>query len=115
MPFTFETNALIWRGGHETVRIEPWGADSLRVRATQGAAIRSDLPGALGTMPPASADAEIAIEPAHASIRSGLIRADVTAEGQISFCQCRDRRDPAGRAGPALHPPAGAWVQAGLW
>ena len=37
MPFDREPNALIWRGRHETLRIEPWGADSLRVRATQGA------------------------------------------------------------------------------
>ena len=115
MPFTFETNALIWRGGHETVRIEPWGADSLRVRATQGAAIRSDpstgsgqaLPGALGTMPPASADAEIAIEPARASIRSGLIRADVTAEGQISFCHAATGATLLAEPAPRfIHPPA---------
>ena len=83
--FDREPNALIWRNGPETVRIEPWGADSLRVRATQGAAIRSDLPGALGAMPPASSDAEITIESERASIRCGLVRADMTAEGQISF------------------------------
>ena len=107
MPFDREPNALIWRGGHETVRIEPWGADSLRVRATQGAAIRSDLPGALGTMPPASSDAEIAIGPERASIRSGLIRADVTAEGQISFTNAATGATLLAEPAPRfIHPPA---------
>ena len=112
--FDCEPNALIWRNGPETVRIEPWGADSLRVRATWGAAIRSDLPGALGTMPPVSADAEIAIGSERASIRSGLIRADVTAEGQISFCNvvtCATLlTEPAPRF---IHPPARGFKPAG--
>lgn len=84
MPFDREPNALLWRGGHEIVRIEPWGVDSLRVRATQAAEIR-DLPGALGTMPPAPVEAEITVGPERASIQSGLILAEITAEGQISF------------------------------
>ena len=33
--FTQSDAALEWRGGHETVRIEPWGRNSLRVRGTQ--------------------------------------------------------------------------------
>ena len=107
MPFTFETNALIWRNGPETVRIEPWGADSLRVRATQGAAIRSDLPGALGTTPPASSDAEIAIGPERASIRCGLIRADLTAEGQIRFTNAETGAALLAEPAPRfIHPPA---------
>ena len=72
-PFEREPNALIWRGGHETVRIEPWGADSLRVRATQGARFAATCPGVLGTMPPAPVEAEITIGPERASIR---VRAD---------------------------------------
>jgi alpha-glucosidase (family GH31 glycosyl hydrolase) len=45
--FSQHGTALEWRGGHETVRIEPWGSDSLRVRGTLWASIRDDLPGAL--------------------------------------------------------------------
>ena len=33
MEFIREGNALLARRGGETVRIEPWGKDSLRVRA----------------------------------------------------------------------------------
>ncbi|HEY2270073.1 MAG TPA: hypothetical protein VGI96_46165, partial [Streptosporangiaceae bacterium] len=45
--FTRDDQALEWRGGHETVRIEPWGPDSLRVRGTLWEKIRDDQPGAL--------------------------------------------------------------------
>jgi alpha-D-xyloside xylohydrolase len=41
--FLQEKNSLIWTLNHETVRIEPWGRDSLRVRATVSAGIRDDL------------------------------------------------------------------------
>lgn len=81
--FDHQPNALLWRGGHETVRIESCGADSLRVRATHAADIRDDLPGAL--LAPAPVVAEIAVGPETASIRAGRLRAEVTAEGRISF------------------------------
>ena len=45
--FRQEGQALIFELNHETVRIEPWGPDSLRVRATVAPALRDDLPGAL--------------------------------------------------------------------
>ncbi len=50
--FTQSGAALEWHGGHETVRIEPWGRDSLRVRGTVWQGIRDDLPGALLDQPP---------------------------------------------------------------
>src|SRR6266702_8799236 len=49
--------ALEWRGGHETIRIEPWGRNSLRVRGTVWQHIRDDQPGAL--LPPAPSRAEL--------------------------------------------------------
>ena len=36
--FTQSDAALEWRGGHEIVRIEPWGRNSLRIRGTLGQA-----------------------------------------------------------------------------
>ena len=45
--FTRDDQALEWRGGHETVRVEPWGPDSLRVRGTVWEKVRDDLPHAL--------------------------------------------------------------------
>jgi alpha-D-xyloside xylohydrolase len=45
--FTQSDTALEWRGGHEIVRIEPWGRNSLRIRGTLWQSIQDDLPGAL--------------------------------------------------------------------
>ena len=49
--FTRDDRALEWRGGHETVRVEPWGPGSLRVRGTVWEKIRDDQPGALTAAP----------------------------------------------------------------
>ena len=45
--FTQSDTALEWRGGHEIVRVEPWGRNSLRIRGTLWQSIQDDLPGAL--------------------------------------------------------------------
>jgi alpha-D-xyloside xylohydrolase len=42
---TIENGVLLWRSGSETVRVEPWGANSARVRVTMGPL--EDTPGAL--------------------------------------------------------------------
>ncbi|HEY4465226.1 MAG TPA: TIM-barrel domain-containing protein [Streptosporangiaceae bacterium] len=81
--FTQSAAALEWRGGHETVRVEPWGRSSLRVRGTVWSGIRDDLPGALLDQPPA--DAEIEISPGRARISNGGLTAEISASGQIRF------------------------------
>jgi alpha-D-xyloside xylohydrolase len=95
--FTQSGSALEWRGGHETVRIEPWGANSLRVRGTVWQAIRDDLPGAL--LDAASSDSSnvasddndagsrgrIEIAATAARITHGDITAEVSASGQIAY------------------------------
>ena len=78
--FRQQGNALIWESGHETVRIEPWGPDSLRVRGTMGDSIRDDLPGAL--LEPAPAQAEIEIGPERAIIRNGAMAAEIHWPGR---------------------------------
>ena len=42
--FRQQGNVLIWERNHETVQIEPWGRDSLRVRATVGPEILTIYP-----------------------------------------------------------------------
>jgi len=90
--FPQHNNTLIWKLGYETVQIEPWGRDSLRVRATMGAKIRDDLPGAL--LEPAATDAQIEIGTECAVIRNGAITAELSLkegpliaflEGKVRF------------------------------
>lgn len=57
--FTQHGPALEWQGSHETVRVEPWGTSSLRVRGTIWQGIRDDLPGALLPAPAAAAAVEV--------------------------------------------------------
>ncbi len=77
--FRQEGNALVWKLNYETVRIEPWGPDSLRVRATPGAAIVEDLPGAL--LEPAPTEGHIETGTERAVIRNGALAAQVHLEG----------------------------------
>jgi alpha-D-xyloside xylohydrolase len=57
------------------VRIEPWGTDSLRVRATENAEIRDDLLQAL--LDPKSSTVQIEFNAERATIRNGAIVAEV--------------------------------------
>jgi alpha-D-xyloside xylohydrolase len=81
--FERQDHMLVWRGNHETVSIEPWGQDSLRVRATMEAEIRDDLPGVL--LPPPPLNAQVAIGAEQAVIRNGNIAAEVSSAGRIRF------------------------------
>ncbi|HTW08013.1 MAG TPA: TIM-barrel domain-containing protein [Acidimicrobiales bacterium] len=79
--FINDDQALTWRSGPELVRIEPWGNDSLRVRATLGAL--SEGHGALTARPPARA--VLKQEHDTATITVGAISATVDAVGHIRF------------------------------
>jgi len=76
--FNQRNNVLICRLGYETLQVEPWGRDSLRVRATAGAEIRGDLPGAL--LDPAPTEAQIEISTDRAVLCNGAITAEVTLQ-----------------------------------
>ncbi|MEO3755393.1 TIM-barrel domain-containing protein [Streptomyces sp. B6B3] len=71
---------LIWRGGGETLVVEPWGRHSLRVRATRSADV-SDTDFALLPQPPT--DATIVTDGAEARLTNGNITAVLTAEDRV--------------------------------
>ena len=73
--FQRQGNMLLWELKYEKMRIEPWGRDSLRLRASVGPAIQMDLPGAL--IDPAAGDAQITIGDDKAVIRNGKIAAEL--------------------------------------
>ena len=76
-------NALLWSGNDEHVRIEAWGQDSLRVRATVSEAIRDSLVNVL--LPPKETHVDITIDEREATIRNGTILARVSSTGLIRF------------------------------
>lgn len=73
--FRKESGALIWEMNHETVVVQPWGRDSLRVRSTRGTAI-SDTPWAL--LPPAASAGKIEFGDSGAVILGSLMAAAST-------------------------------------
>ena len=71
-------SALIWRNKGETLVIEPWGADSLRVRAAlQGEVIDTRF----ALLDPQPTEPEITIKDERGVIRNGKLTAEVTMDG----------------------------------
>jgi alpha-D-xyloside xylohydrolase len=62
-----DTPGLEWSGGAQTLRVEPWGPDSIRVRACLGDQVLDGLPGALdGSPPPPPSAPQAHAQQAHA-------------------------------------------------
>ena len=76
--FRQDGNRLIYEFNHEQVQIEPWGHDSLRVRATMNAQIRENPNGAL--LDPAPTQSQIEFGESSAVIRNGKLAAEVSLE-----------------------------------
>jgi alpha-D-xyloside xylohydrolase len=88
-PFVVAGHTLTWRNGQHILTVEPWGADSVRVRAALHR-ILDDLPGALDAHAPAAGPgaSRIEIDPAggSATLVNGRARVEVAAAtGLVSF------------------------------
>lgn len=79
---TTDGRRLLWRNGPESLMIEPWGKDSLRVRATHQREIL-ELPWAL--LQPEPLKPLIEISETHSTIQNGKIQAEISQEGILSF------------------------------
>ncbi|CAM4159524.1 glycoside hydrolase family 31 protein [Saccharibacillus endophyticus] len=80
-----QEQALIWEYDHEILRIEPWGANSFRVRASKDKLHDDDwalLPAGAASE---KADVQVAEDGRSAWIVNGKVRADVEKSGRITF------------------------------
>ncbi len=84
--FISADNKLIWKSNHETLQIEPWGIDSLRIRATKNAEI-TDNDWAL--IEAAEVKVEINVGDESAEIVNGKIKAAVSNDGRIQFVNAK--------------------------
>ena len=83
MEFAREENGrLVWRRGHETLWLEGWGADGLRVRCTKLARME-DADGAL--LPGGEHTADVRCGAHEATITNGRVRASLTDGGRLRF------------------------------
>jgi alpha-D-xyloside xylohydrolase len=78
--FEAEGSRLTWRGDGETLVVEPWGADSARVRVTREGRVTDDD---WALLPPPSSDATVDIDGARAVLRNGEIQVVLTASTSI--------------------------------
>lgn len=89
---TIAGSRLVWRCRHQTLWLEPWGTDCVRVRATMNAEM-PDLPWALLPAGSASGNFAATLESAEtgttngggARLVNGRITATVDANGRVSF------------------------------
>ncbi|MFW5981268.1 MAG: TIM-barrel domain-containing protein, partial [bacterium] len=80
---TKNKNKLLYNSEYEKLLIEPWGKDSLRVRASKNFKIKDKLPGAL--LEPVDSNPEIIIKEEYATITNGKITAKIDSKGILSF------------------------------
>src|SRR5690625_3805837 len=70
-----------WRGSHQVVRAQAWGADSIRVRA--GLSTLHDVPGALHEKPDATP--EVSVEEDRALVVNGTLTLEISGDGMLRF------------------------------
>lgn len=74
--FEVDGGRLVWRGDGETLVVEPWGRDSLRVRATlQSEILDSDF----ALLPPGAVECDVVVDGPRATISSGRLHAVLEA------------------------------------
>ncbi|ONK10852.1 TIM-barrel domain-containing protein [Streptomyces sp. MP131-18] len=88
--FRSSAGALEWSGRQETLRLEPWGPDGIRVRAGVGGPLLDGLPGALADAPEETGPAVVKIGDRLATLTCGSITAEVSVEGEVRFLRTAD-------------------------
>jgi alpha-D-xyloside xylohydrolase len=86
-----DAGRLIWQGNGETLQIEPWGRDSVRVRACIGPAVSSGVVEAL--LPQAATGATITVGDEGATLRNGALTVEVSRDGLVRFIETAGGRE----------------------
>ena len=103
--FQVDGNKLIRKMNKETLCIQPWGKDALRVQATINPEIMENLPNAL--LGPSEIKPEINIVADKAQIINGKIKAEISKEGCIKFFRADSGNVLLEEVPPHLLNPAG--------
>ena len=86
--FAVDGERLVWRGDGETLVIEPWGRDSVRVRARL---MHDVVDHDWALLPPAAVDATVEIEGERATLTNGRLRVVATSSTGIQLQTGYDR------------------------
>ncbi|WP_194893757.1 glycoside hydrolase family 31 protein [Catenulispora pinisilvae] len=90
--FRVVAGGLEWTGRSETLCVQSWGQDSLRIRSKVGGPILDGLPGALLDEPSQKAASlpDVAVAATEATVVNGAITATVSLTGRIRFTRTAD-------------------------
>ncbi len=92
-PFRANDEILTWQNGYETIHIQSWGENSLRIRATCNPQF---VENEWALLLPQPAQAIIEIQEQSASLQNGKITAHISAAGQIHFTHTQSGKLLAG-------------------
>ena len=104
-----DTTTLYWRLNGEMLKIEPWGPDGVRVRATNLSDF-PDIPGALDAAP-AAAPATVSIGEDKGSLTNGKLRAEIWANGTLHFFNAQADVPLLEEPRPIFNKPPARWYR----
>jgi alpha-D-xyloside xylohydrolase len=79
-----------WRAAQETLRVEAWGIDGIRVRSRLAGPILDDVPGALLDPTPTRPSVSVDAAGGGATVVNGALRVEVSATGRLRFLRADD-------------------------
>ncbi len=89
--FLNKNNSLYSSLNNETIILEPWGRNGIRVRCTQAREIKEEWVNALINKGDYQADIEFHVN--GASIQNGAIKVNISSKGELSFINVNDGRE----------------------
>lgn len=104
-----ENNILYWRLNGEILKLEPWGPDGARVRATNLFDF-PEIPGAL-LENPATSDATAVVQDGKGILTNGKLRAEIWPDGTLHFFHAQSGAILLEEPEPIFNKPPARWYR----
>ena len=104
-----DNNMLFWRLNGEILKIEPWGPDGARVRATN----LSDFPAIPGALleSPAAPDVAAIVQDGRGILTNGKLRAEIWPDGTLHFLNAQSGSVLLEEPEPIFNKPPARWYR----
>ena len=103
-----EGQQITWQSDGETLQIQPWGPDGIRVRGTPLAAFPA-VPGALFDSPPAAPLARAEMRESSAALINGLLRVEIALDGTLRYFNTESGELLLAEPEPYFNKPPARW------
>ncbi|HEX6032994.1 MAG TPA: glycoside hydrolase family 31 protein [Anaerolineales bacterium] len=104
-----DNNILFWRLNGEILKVEPWGPDGARVRATS----LSDFPAIPGALleSPATPDVAAVVQDGKGILTNGKLRAEIWPDGTLHFLNAQSGSVLLEEPEPIFNKPPARWYR----